>query len=293
MWIRRELKERAKAVLRGNYWKAFLISLVIILAGGSGGSGGNGGSSSRMNGEDGWGRAKDIFGNIGGAEMIAATVVIVIVILLVCLIALALRIFLGYPLEVGGRRYFVQSSRYADNRWCFRFAFDSRHYMGIVGSMLLKGIQNFLWFLLFVIPGIVKGYAYSMVPYILSENPNVGAKRAIKISNDMTYGHKVDMFVLDLSFIGWFLLGALPGIVFGAFSSMMPSAAAIALGSLAGLIMFFTMGAVMTYYNATRAELYGVLRQIALERGICRIEELAWDQPQVFEEVPYQGADQQ
>lgn len=73
----------------------------------------------------------------------------------------------------------------------------------------LIGLYTFLWSLLFVIPGIVKAYAYSMAPYILAENPEISASEAIRRSKEMTAGHKGELFVLDLSFIGWVLLGML------------------------------------------------------------------------------------
>ena len=66
-----------------------------------------------------------------------------------------------------------------------------------------------LWSMLFVIPGFVKKYAYSMAPYIMAENPTLTAKECIRRSMEMTDGHKMDLFVLDLSFIGWFMLGSL------------------------------------------------------------------------------------
>ena len=71
---------------------------------------------------------------------------------------------------------------------------------------------TFLWSLLFVIPGIVKSYAYSMSMYILAENKGKPALECINESKAMTDGHKMDLFVLGLSFIGWALLG---GITFG------------------------------------------------------------------------------
>ena len=71
---------------------------------------------------------------------------------------------------------------------------------------LLMGIKIMLWSLLLYIPGIVKAYAYSMAPYILAENPGMGAREAIRRSKEMTEGHKMDLFILDLSFIGWGLL---------------------------------------------------------------------------------------
>ena len=65
---------------------------------------------------------------------------------------------------------------------------------------------TFAWSLLLVIPGIVKGYAYLMAPYILADNPCMSAREALAESKRMTNGHKFDLFVLSLSFIGWFLL---------------------------------------------------------------------------------------
>ena len=73
----------------------------------------------------------------------------------------------------------------------------------------LVGLYTFLWSLLFVIPGIVKMYAYSMSMYILAENKGKSAKECINESKAMTDGHKMDLFVLGLSFFGWVLLCAI------------------------------------------------------------------------------------
>ena len=74
---------------------------------------------------------------------------------------------------------------------------------------LLVGLYTFLWSLLFIIPGIVKGYSYSMAMYVLADNKGKSAKECIAESKAMTEGHKMELFVLDLSFIGWYLLSAL------------------------------------------------------------------------------------
>lgn len=76
----------------------------------------------------------------------------------------------------------------------------------------LTGLFTTLWSLLFVIPGIIKAIAYSMAPYILAENPGKPALECIEESKRMTQGHKMELFVLSLSFIGWALLC---GITFG------------------------------------------------------------------------------
>lgn len=75
--------------------------------------------------------------------------------------------------------------------------------------MLLKNIKVFLWTLLFVIPGIIKSYEYQMIPYLLAEDPSLSSEEAFARSRHMTMHHKFDMFVLDLSFIGWRILGNL------------------------------------------------------------------------------------
>ncbi len=71
------------------------------------------------------------------------------------------------------------------------------------------GVFTLLWSLLFIIPGIVKAYSYSMAFYILAENKGMPALEAIRRSKEMMEGHKMDLFVLSLSFIGWSLLGAI------------------------------------------------------------------------------------
>ena len=74
------------------------------------------------------------------------------------------------------------------------------------GAGVLVAIYTWLWSLLFVIPGIVKAYSYSMTFYILADHPEMKANDAITASRNMMNGHKWDLFVLDLSFFWWILL---------------------------------------------------------------------------------------
>ena len=71
---------------------------------------------------------------------------------------------------------------------------------------------TFLWSCLFIIPGIIKSYSYSMAFYILADNPELTAREALRKSKEMMNGHKMELFVLQLSFILWYLL---VGITFG------------------------------------------------------------------------------
>ena len=74
---------------------------------------------------------------------------------------------------------------------------------------LMTGIFTFLWGLLLVIPGIVKSYAYSMAYYIKADNPDYDWRECITASRMLMRGHKWEKFVLDLSFLGWYIVGAL------------------------------------------------------------------------------------
>lgn len=74
---------------------------------------------------------------------------------------------------------------------------------------LRMSIFTALWTLLFIIPGIIKAYAYSMSGFILTENPEMTAKEAMEVSQKMMQGNKWRLFCLEFSFIGWKLLGAL------------------------------------------------------------------------------------
>lgn len=91
-----------------------------------------------------------------------------------------------------------------------------------VGRVLALTVMIFvyiwLWSMLFVIPGIVAAYSYRMAMYVLLDNPGVTASEAIAISKRLTYGHRMEMFVLDLSFIWYHLLGAGANVILTLFS---------------------------------------------------------------------------
>ena len=99
------------------------------------------------------------------------------------------------------------------------------------------GLYTFLWSLLFLIPGFVKYYAYSMTPYIMAEKPNMSINDAITKSREIMKGHKWQLFLLDLSFTGWMILSALT----------------------LGLALVY----VWPYYNAARAAFYKEIKKSA------------------------------
>ena len=74
---------------------------------------------------------------------------------------------------------------------------------------LLSSLFVALWSLLLIVPGIMKAYSYSMIYYIKADHPEYDWRTCLHASQEMTYGHKMELFVLDVSFIGWYILGAL------------------------------------------------------------------------------------
>lgn len=67
-------------------------------------------------------------------------------------------------------------------------------------------VKTILWSLLLIIPGVIKSLAYSMTTYIVAENRDMSVSEAMRKSEEMMQGHKMDLFYLNLSFTGWILL---------------------------------------------------------------------------------------
>ncbi len=76
--------------------------------------------------------------------------------------------------------------------------------------LIVEYVFVFLWSLLFIIPGIIAAYRYSMAIYIMLDHPEMSAMDCIRESKRITTGYKWQLFVLDLSFILWWLLSAIP-----------------------------------------------------------------------------------
>lgn len=84
--------------------------------------------------------------------------------------------------------------------------FKNNDYTRTLIAYLRQSIFTFLWGLLFWIPGIIKSISYSQMFYLLNENKNMDAAEAQRKSMEIMEGHKMDYFVMELSFIPWWLL---------------------------------------------------------------------------------------
>lgn len=134
-----------------------------------------------------------------------AVAIILIVVVIAVAIGLLISAFLLNPLEVGTKRFFFKNLNEKAQVKEVAFAFDNS-YKNVVKTLFFRDVYVILWTLLFIIPGIVKGLEYRMIPYLLAENPNLTKEEAFALSKQMMTGQKWKAFVLDLSFIGWEIL---------------------------------------------------------------------------------------
>lgn len=126
-----------------------------------------------------------------------------------------LSVIVTAPLAIGLNKYFIEFSKQLSPDVEVLFDGYKESFLSSILLSLLTGLLIFLWMLLFIIPGIIKAYAYAMAPYILAENPTISITEALDESQEMMKGHKMDLFILGLSFIGWVLLGLITfGIAF-------------------------------------------------------------------------------
>lgn len=174
-FTRAELKEQAKAQLKGNVWKFFLVTLIMSII-------------------------------LGFAGAVVAAVLGRIDISLISTGSSILQIFVVPPFTVGLLKVVLNMTYGDEPRIETIFEPFKTIYWKTVGLSLMIGILVTLWSLLFLIPGIIKGLSYSQAFYILLENPDKGVMECIDESKQIMNGRKWDLFVLQLSFILWIFL---------------------------------------------------------------------------------------
>lgn len=169
MKTRAELKAMAKEQIKGNIGMLFVVSLIVAAV---------------------TGLANLVLGAIPGGGLVASVIITPALSLSVVRIYLAL----------------VNAGKKPEAKDAFS-GFDD--FFTAFKASFLVGLYTFLWSLLFVIPGIIKGLSYSQTMLIVAENKGIGAREAIRRSKEMMDGYKMELFVLSLSFIGWYLLVAI------------------------------------------------------------------------------------
>ena len=196
MWLRKDLKLRAKEAVSRNYWKTVLVSALFSLIF-------SGGSFFTFK----LGDADEIIDDIFYAFPFGIFFMFIAGLLLIAAVILFI-IFIVNPLQVGISKFRINAINNLGNISDVGTGYDVS-YKRNAETIFMMNLFIFLWSLLFVVPGIVKLYEYSMVPYIIAEDPNISRKDAFLKSKKMMSGNKWRAFVLTLSFIPWYILGAL------------------------------------------------------------------------------------
>ena len=234
MWNRAELKMRGSMAFKKNNVASVVVALLMGILGTASGS-----SSARQVSEN----SNAYGGSILNTGMITGLLAGIATV--VTLIILVAKVFVGNLLKMGGYRFFVLNQTAQPGIGTLLDGFRSGHYANIVLTMFLRDLFTALWSLILVVPGIVKHYEYLMVPYIIAENPAMDYKEAFQISKEMMEGEKMEAFIMDLSFLGWYLLSAIT----------------------CGLLAIFYVN---PYVQATFAEMYTFNKQKAYQQGYIR-----------------------
>ena len=172
MLTRAELKQNAKDCMREQALNPILVTLVYTLVA----------------------VAISLLGGILGATILIPFIL--------SLASIALQIgYVYYCMKVAKR----EQGAYADLAYLLQ---DWRFGLKLVVLSFVINLLVSLWSLLFIVPGVIKAISYSQAMMIMLENPNIDIMTAIKESQKMMNGHKMEYFILDLSFVPWLLLVA-------------------------------------------------------------------------------------
>lgn len=193
MWTRKAIKDYAKKFLKEQYLTAFLVTLVATLLGAS---------TQFFQVTQKFQQEDEVTSQW---ERLLPFLAVGTVLAIVFVIA---RIIISNNARVGRARYFVKALE-GDSKFDYLFSpFKNGEWTKVALKMLVLDLTIFLWSLLLIIPGIIKYYQYYFVEYIVADHPELSIDEAKKLSSRLTSGEKTDLFLLDLSFLGWYLLGA-------------------------------------------------------------------------------------
>ena len=177
MWNRQQVKEQAKQIMKRNYWKMFLVTLIAgILSG------------------DYVTVIQEVQGFVPDVVLPSMFSSILSFLSMESIVGLLFSIFIGFAIRVGEQYYFIKN-HYGNPALNEMFQGFKGNYLNVVKIMLIMELKIMLWLLLLVVPGIIKAYEYSMIPCLLAENPNITTDEAFSLSKQMTTGQKMDLFV--------------------------------------------------------------------------------------------------
>ncbi len=249
-----QLKETAKALLKKNHWLCVGVSFIVTLLGGA--------TSSAPTFSFNFNTTTSVDGptDIQGLpsfipdmqeESIPLFILLFLVFFGVAMVAgFAINAFVGSQVKVGSCRFFLKHRKNHPVEVGELFkSYSDKTFINVAKVSIIKNLSIFLWSALCVIPGIIKTYEYAAVDYILSVNPSMDYKRALDLSKRIMNGHKMELFELQFSFLGWHLLSIFT----------------------CGLLSIFYA---MPYQLIAEAEFFAYVRELAIFNGVISYNDI-------------------
>ncbi|MGX8698576.1 MAG: DUF975 family protein [bacterium] len=200
----KEIKTAGREAFKANYWRCVIAAFLLLLLIGGVASSSAGNAQNTMGEEE----VSGILDTLSEEQLAALVAVLAGTVLTASVVGLALKIFLFNPIKVGCYLFFVRNAKdHSATLGAIREGFGG--YGRTLLTLFLSDLFVCLWSLLFLIPGLVKAYSYRLVPYLIKDQPELSAMEVLRRSEELMRGNRWKAFKLDLSFIGWYILGAL------------------------------------------------------------------------------------
>lgn len=209
-----EIRKRAREALNGNWGMAVIATLIASIFGADGNSAGAGSLNLELEESNlEFLESTDLNMLIANfdtyvEEHLAEILAVIGVFSLMGMIIAILLFCLGSIIRIGYQKFNLDIVDSTPLNIGTLFSYF-KHWKNAILTNLLQAVYIFLWSLLCIIPGIIAQYNYAMTPYILAENPELSPNEALQRSKEMMHGHRMELFLLNLSFIGWTILAVL------------------------------------------------------------------------------------
>ena len=201
MWDIKQMKDHGRQAFKNNYWPNVAAAFVLNLV-----TAGSFGAITNQNQSTVTVDGTDVINSMPDEQKLALAGLVTGAVIVTMIISLALRIFVGNPLSVGCYHFFRKNVENQSTK-LGTITEGFGDYARVFITLLLRDLIVALFAMLLVVPGIMKMYSYRMVPYILKDHPELAPMDVLRRSEQMMRGNRMQCFKMDLSFIGWYLLG--------------------------------------------------------------------------------------
>ncbi len=201
-----DIKQEAKNIFLANYMPFVLAAFILAFVNGTL-------TGARYNrGSTGGSHVSLTFGPVTISQPLSqlsgASVLLIVFMAVIAVIgAIMIDLYIKNPIEYGCRSWFRHQAA-GDDSVHITDIYRSGDLKRVGWTMLYRDLTIFLYTFLLIIPGIIKALEYYFVPQILEDHPELSEKEVLQFSSDMMYGRKMELFEFLLTFLGWWLLGA-------------------------------------------------------------------------------------